>query len=411
MAYLALIVLCLVFLVIALRSWLHSSLAIWHCVAVGAAIVLVTGQLSWQLALQSIHADLLGFLLGVFIIGHAMERSGDLQYFASLFLARVQNKTALLCLVVFFSGIVSAFFLNDTVAIVAVGLVVYIEGRLGIAHKPLLLVICFAMTIGSVMSPVGNPQNILIAVSGGLRQPFYDFFRYLALPTLLNLALLVLLFRWVYAKDFRGEMPRLPAAKITDQSLATCDRWSIGLFVGLMLVKVALEFVHIHELLPFSAVALIAALPIVCGHKKRWQIIRETDWATLLFFVSLFVLTASVWESGVLQEFMKQHSYNWAHVPVILAVSAGISQLISNVPAVSLYLPVLHQLHANSQAYLALSVGSTVAGNITIMGAASTVIVVQAAQKRGVECFGFFEYMRLGLVVTIINFTVYGWFL
>jgi len=94
-----------------------------------------------------------------------------------------------------------------------------------------------------------------------------------------------------------------------------------------------------------------------------------------------------------------------------IAVSVVLSQLISNVPLVALYLPVLIQIGASTKEMMALAAGSTIAGNFSILGAASNVIIIQNAEKGSGATLTFFEFVRIGTPLTVINVMVYWLFL
>jgi len=59
---------------------------------------------------------------------------------------------------------------------------------------------------------------------------------------------------------------------------------------------------------------------------------------------------------------------------------------------------------------MALAAGSTIAGNLTILGAASNVIIIENAERRGYT-LTFWEFLRVGLPLTAVNVIVYGIFL
>jgi Na+/H+ antiporter NhaD/arsenite permease-like protein len=94
-----------------------------------------------------------------------------------------------------------------------------------------------------------------------------------------------------------------------------------------------------------------------------------------------------------------------------MGVSVLLSQVLSNVPLVALYLPVLTQAGATTAGMMALAAGSTIAGNLTILGAASNVIIIQNAEKKAGETFSFWEFVRIGVPLTIVNVAVYWVFL
>jgi Na+/H+ antiporter NhaD/arsenite permease-like protein len=130
------------------------------------------------------------------------------------------------------------------------------------------------------------------------------------------------------------------------------------------------------------------------------------DWSTLLFFASMFVLMAAVWNSGFIQTILPSEITS---IPVLFASTVIASQFISNVPFVALILPLLEG--SGIPLYMTLVAGCTAAGSLTIIGAASTVIILQHAEKSG-ETFSFMEFFKIGLPMTLIAAVVYiGWIL
>ena len=91
-------------------------------------------------------------------------------------------------------------------------------------------------------------------------------------------------------------------------------------------------------------------------------------------------------------------------------VSIILSQFISNVPLVALYLPMLMKLGVTSQELMALAAGSTIAGNLSILGAASNVIIIQNAEQKSGETLSFLEFVKIGIPLTIVNILIYWLF-
>ena len=146
--------------------------------------------------------------------------------------------------------------------------------------------------------------------------------------------------------------------------------------------------------------------------KYRFHILRKIDWFTIVFFASMFVLMESVWQSGFFQNLMTELSLNMTSVAVILIISVIISQLISNVPMVALFLPLMISSGADSKEFMALAAGSTIAGNLCILGAASNVIIIQHAEKeKKGESISFLEFAKIGIPLTFVNVLVYLFFL
>ena len=377
----------------------------------GAVGVLISGQISFADAAKSINTDVILFLFGVFIVGQALEESGYLSYLAWLFFKRARTLNTLILLIMFGMGMLSALLMNDTLAIVGTPVVLSLASKTNSQPKILLLALAFAVTIGSVTSPIGNPQNLLIALHGGITNPFITFSRFLFLPTLLNLWLAYWLIRLFYRGRFHAELIPQQADAITDINLARLSRISLVLLVVMVLVKVIIVFVGWQVDLKLTYIALIAALPVILLSRRRFEIVHKIDWYTLIFFAAMFILMASVWNTGYFQKMITVLHMNLASKPQIMMVSVFLSQLISNVPLVALYLPVLNEIGSSVGDLMSLAAGSTIAGNLTILGAASNVIIIQNAEKTRGITLTFWDFVRVGVPLTVINIAVYWLFL
>jgi Na+/H+ antiporter NhaD/arsenite permease-like protein len=125
----------------------------------------------------------------------------------------------------------------------------------------------------------------------------------------------------------------------------------------------------------------------------------------------MFVLMQAVWDADFFQPLISGSGSPITSLALILGVSVLLSQLISNVPMVALYLPMLLAAGAGGTQLVALAAGSTIAGNLTILGAASNVIIIQNAERKGGETLTFWEFARIGVPLTAVNVLVYWAFL
>ncbi|MGZ8094783.1 MAG: SLC13 family permease, partial [Methylosarcina sp.] len=374
----------------------------------GALIVLMTGDISGYDALKAVDLNVMMFLFGMFIVGQTLVASGYLYYIAYRLFSRIKSVSQLVLAILFGSAFGSALLMNDTLAIVGTPLVLRLAREHKINNTLLLLTLAYAITIGSVMTPIGNPQNLLIARHADFASPFPAFFNSLALPSLINLGITYLILRLVYRRQFTQELPLYHSpVELIDKKQARLARLSLILLIGLIIANLVLTGFHSSIRIELSHIAIISALPSLLYNSDRLQLLKSLDWPTLLFFAAMFVLTASVWQTGVLQTWVANLRIDVSSLPAILLISATLSQLISNVPLVTLYLPLLPP---DAETFMALAAGSTIAGNFLILGAASNVIIVQHAEKHKAT-LGFFEFARLGIPLGLLNLLVYGaWF-
>ena len=404
------IILLIVFILIAVRQIGNIKFQIWQIMLGGALAVLFTNQISVQNAIDSINLDVMLFLLSMFLIGVALEESGYLSHFSYKIFKKAKTTNQLILLILFVMGIASAFLMNDTLAIIGTPIVLLLAKKHNINPKILLITLAFAITIGSVMSPLGNPQNLLIATQAKIENSFATFLKFLFFPTLINLFIAFLILRFFHKEHFNNNSLNHSQEPIKDHKLAVLSKISLVILLALIFTKIIISFFN--PLLNFKLVyiTITAALPIIIFAKNKISIIKKVDWHTLIFFAAMFVLMESVWNTGFFQSIISSLKINIISIPMIFLISVLLSQLISNVPLVALYLPLLSHLGASTKEMMVLAAGSTIAGNLLIMGAASNVIIIQNAEKRSGETITFLEFAKVGVPLAIINILIYWLF-
>ncbi len=411
MTMIPIIILLIVFLLIAVRQIGNIKLQIWQIMLGGALAVLLTNQISVQDSLNSINLDVMLFLLSMFIIGVALEESGYLSHFSYKIFKKAKTANQLILLILFVMGIASAFLMNDTLAIIGTPIVLLLARKHNINPKILLITLAFAITIGSVMSPLGNPQNLLIATEGNIENSFFTFLKFLFFPTMINLFAAFLILRFFHKEHFNNNSLNHSQEPIKDHNLAILSKISLVILLTLIFIKIIISFFNPSLDFKLVYITLFASLPILIFAKDRISIIKKVDWHTLIFFAAMFVLMESVWNTGFFQSVIESFNVNLTSILMIFIVSILLSQLISNVPLVALYLPLLSNLGASAKEMVALAAGSTIAGNLLILGAASNVIIIQNAEKRSGETINFLEFAKVGIPLTIINVLIYLLFL
>jgi Na+/H+ antiporter NhaD/arsenite permease-like protein len=294
--------------------------------------------------------------------------------------------------------------MNDTLAIIGTPLVLGLASKFHISPKLVLISLAIAITTGSVMSPIGNPQNLLVAVNSGLQTPFVTFGRFLFIPTIVSLGLAFFVLHLFFEEEFTSRAIVHEAPPACDPAKVRLVKYSLAILLFLAAVNIAASLSGGNILIPLPFIALCAALPVMIFSSRRFELVRNIDWYTLVFFAAMFVLMESVWQTGFFRLFVSGPGL--MSVPAILGSSVIISQFISNVPFVALFQPVILQAGGTTSMMMALAAGSTIAGNLTILGAASTVIIIQKAERQG-ETLTFFEFARVGIPLTLLQIVTY----
>jgi Na+/H+ antiporter NhaD/arsenite permease-like protein len=393
-----------VFVLIAIRQVGRYNLRIWQIMLGGAVAVLISGQISLPDALHAINTDVMLFLFGMFIVGEAMVESGYLSTLSHRFFSYARTPDQMIFFLLFGIGFLSALLMNDTLAIIGTPLVLGLATKFRISPKLMLLSLAIAITTGSVMSPVGNPQNLLIAVNSGMVTPFVTFSLYLLIPSLISLGVAFILLRFYFRTDFSTRVLDHDPIRPVDNKMFFPVKCSLAVILILGAANIIVSLFGGKLLVPLPLIALCAAVPVILLGTDRVRLLRNIDWFTLVFFAAMFVLMESVWQTGFFQSFVDPGMVT--SIPMILLTSAIISQFISNVPFVALFQPMIMQTGGTIAQLMALAAGSTIAGNLTILGAASNVIIIQNAEKQG-ETLTFFEFAKVGVPLTVLQLVVY----
>ena len=326
-----------------------------------------------------------------------MERCGDL--FTFLWVS--MGVTALL----------SALILNDTVVLMFTPIIIKVCRSMDANPVPFLVGEALAANIGSVATGVGNPQNAYIVIQSGISFP--DFALVLAPLAVISLVAAVAIVALVFKKDlFDGGLGK---PKSIDRELIMSGMHRTKMEAPFFLVLAVLCTVFIGFIAspwlnaPISLIAfmggcfLLLALPMIKRDTGTQPILRGVDWTLLLFFVGLFIVLKGVETSGLMSLMLDSFAdlgAGVAGVAGLSTISAVLSNLISNVPAVMLLSPMIPA--GDNTLWLALASSSTLAGNATILGAAANIIVVEKGLGMGVEV-RLRDFVKAGLPVTLVT--------
>lgn len=375
-----------------------KDLAPWKAMATGGAAVILLGAISPAEAFAAIDWGVMAFLYGMFVLAAGLEESGYLWHLAAKVFKAAKTPFGVLVAFVFGAATASALLLNDTVAIIGTPLAIGLARKSKASAAPLLVGLALAVTIGSVASPIGNPQNYLIASRPELTAPFVTFAKHLLVPTVLSLLVLCALL-WKSYPQLSRLRPLERAVENRDGKYRAA-RTALILVTALSLLRLSASFLLFVPAFPLYLIAIAgaAAYAALCGEKAE-KTLKRVDWETLAFFAGMFVLMDAVWLSGEFQRFIPATGLEDAGVVVVSSLL--LSQVVSNVPFVALYLKALGAGAATKTLAL-LAAGSTLAGGLTLFGAASNIIVLQNAEKRG-EKLPVAEFAKIGVAATLAS--------
>lgn len=292
------------------------------------------------------------------------------------------------------AALLSALLSNDIVCLAMAPILIAGCRRRGLNPIPFLLVLACAANIGSAATLMGNPQNMLIGQSLGL--PFGPYAALAAVPTLLALAAMWAIVCLLYKGAWKG------AHADTHAEAPPFNSWQTAKAVA---VLAALILVFLTEIVPRDVAALTAAGLLLLSRRMHTRnMLQLVDWHLLVLFAGLFVVNHAVQSTGLLQhgvDALASAGVDPRHPAWLFGLTAALSNLVSNVPAVMLLLP--SAVHPLGGAILALA--STFAGNLIVVGSIANIIVIEQATLHGVR-ISWTEHARTGVPVTLASLLI-----
>jgi Na+/H+ antiporter NhaD/arsenite permease-like protein len=366
---------------------------------VGAALMVALKVVTPEQAYRYVDLGTLVLLFGTMVIVAHLRLAGFFRYVGVAVARHAPTPRALLLGLILASGLLSALFVNDTVCLALTPLVLEVAASLGAGATPYLVALATASNIGSVATLTGNPQNMLIGMAShlGYREFFFSMGPVAAMGLAVDFLVIAAVYRKDLAQPFRAR-PH-PRAKVhpflVAKGLAAALAMLVFFFAGANLAVVA-----------FTAGAAL----LVTRRVKVEKVFREVNWSLLTLFAGLFVVVGAMQSTGLSEiAFEALHAREVHGIGALTLVTAALSNVVSNVPAVMLFIPLVPQFPDPHRAWKVLAMASTLAGNLTLLGSIANLIVAEGARRKSPLSFG--EYLKVGVPVTLLTLALGAWIL
>ncbi len=414
-------------------EWLHLTIA----AMLGALVLMFLNVLTLTEAVDYIAQSYatLALFFGVMVMVRAFEPTQIFEYLATqiVVLAKGQGKRLLLGIVAITTPI-CAVLPNATTVMLLAPLIPPIATDLGVNFVPLLILMVLVANSAGLLTLVGDPATFI--VGDAVNISFIDYLKTLSLGGAIAVGVIVfmlpLLFPSIWNKKL-DNLNQLPHPKINHPRM---------LILGGIIVALVLLFFVIGEMLPIpispATVALAgAALCLLITHQSRidsiQNILRDVDWSTLIFFMSVFVLIGGLEKTGVLSAASSILAFilgrNILVGSILLMLLVGVlSSLIPNIPLVVAMVPMLKEYVVNVglatadilepnftgdlptvvlPLFYAMMYGATLGGNGTLVGASSNIVAAGIAEQHG-KGISFQTFLQYGIPIASLQLTVIG---
>lgn len=360
---------------------------------IGAALMFAFRVISPAKGIRSIDYATIVLLASMMLIVSSLHFAGFFERVAGL-VTKFVSPSHLLPGVIFSSGILSAFLVNDVVCLMMAPLLLKICQQFSKRPTPYLLALATASNIGSTATITGNPQNILIGSVSGIG--YRHFLSALGPVAIVGLFVDWLVLHWLYPDRSAPNAQKVPVHFDTEP-----DRLGLA-FPLTVLAGVLIGFFAGAS--PALVAAIGGALLLVRRSVHPERIYKEIDWPLLVFFIGLFLILGAAEQAGIAQQMLSAAELLDLHRQwIFTGVVVLLSNLVSNVPAVMLLKDLVPQFQNATQFWLLLAMASTLAGNLTITGSIANIIVVEKARPEVEISFG--DYVRAGVPITISTVT------
>ncbi|MBH40198.1 MAG: hypothetical protein CL790_03100 [Chloroflexi bacterium] len=377
----------------------------------GGALMILIGILNQEQAFHHVDLNVILLLVGMMVLAGIVRKTGCFQALAIL-AARWTGGDGLRLMLALslITAVLSAFLDNVTTVILIAPITVFVATRLKLNPVPFFIAEILASNVGGAATLIGDPPNILIASAGDL--DFAVFIAHMGPPSIIFLIFTMFYLRRVFASQLVTDPARAEALAALKPGDAITDRR--GMYIGLGVLSLTIFGFLIHGALgwePATVAIAGAALLMILTRPDAHEVFNEVEWASVLFFVGLFMMVAGLIELGALKavsDFAIELTQGnvAATAFLVLWLSAILSAVVDNIPYTATMLPVIQQLTAeglnpDNILWWSLAIGADLGGNATIIGASANVILAGIAEREGHK-IGFMQFVRYGVPLTIV---------
>ena len=403
----------------------------------GAALMIVLGIVTQEDAFHSIDLgvdwNVIFLLVSMMIIINIMKPTGVFEYIA-IKSAKAAKGKPFMIMVIFsvVTAVLSAFLDNVTTVLLIAPVTLLICQALELDVVPFLITEALASNIGGTATLIGDPPNIMIASRAHL--DFMAFIYNLSPVIVVALIAYVITLKFIFGRRLTVKDELRQRVMAMDEREAIKDPRLLKKSLVVLAITITGFVLHGMLHLEPATIALFGAglLLLVSGNKEPHRILAEAEWATLFFFVGLFIIIGGVVKVGLIRwmsvEVLKITQGNLLGTSMIVMwFSAFASAFIDNIPYVATMNPLIidmaKQLWPNLSGlqllhhpdlmpvWWSLALGACLGGNGTAIGASANVIIVGMAEKMG-KPISFKKFMLYGMplmIESVLICTVYVW--
>lgn len=386
---------------------------------IGAILMIFLGVIEQEAAIHHIDFNTLGLLIGMMIIVGITGQTGLFNYVAIWAAKKAEaSPMKILIYLSLLTAVFSAFLDNVTTVLLMVPVTLSITEKLKIDPIPFLITQIIASNVGGTATLIGDPPNIMIG-SAVKELTFIAFIDNLAFISVVNLVIVLAILAVLYKKGLQTQEELKRELMQMDEKASLTDIPMLKKCLAVLALTILGFFSHQALHLESSAVALAGGFLLLLvaarDHSFTEKMLEKVEWATIFFFVGLFIAVGGLIETGIISRIAEialditGGDLTYTSL-LILWLSAIVSAFLDNIPFVATMIPMIQDMGAAGIANLeplwwSLALGACLGGNGTIVGASANLIVAGLAAERG-HRITFVQYMKVGFPIMILTIVI-----
>ena len=297
---------------------------------------------------------------------------------------------------------------------------ILLAGELKLNPFPFVITEIMAANIGGAATLIGDPTQLIIGHESGLG--FNDFLFNTSPVAIISMIILLVNVYFIYGRDFHVStelkariLEMNPARSLKDKKLLKQS----GIIFGFVILGFILNNFIDKGLAIISLTGAI--LLVIITKKKPADIFKHVEWDTLFFFIGLFMMVLGIEKINLIDiigdKMIKVTNGNFEFATLsIMSISALFTSVIGNVAnaatiskIIDVMAPTFKDVNTDAL-WWALSFGSCLGGNITILGSATNVVAVGVTARSGCK-IEFVKFIKFGALIAVQTLIIAGIYL
>lgn len=369
---------------------------------VGGTVVLVAfGFLPWRNAVAAAAKgiDVYLFLIGMMLLAEVARQEGLFDWLAALAVRHARGSASRLFLIIYSVGtIVTVFLSNDATAVVLTPAVYSAATAARVEPLPYLFICAFIANAASFVLPISNPANLVIfgAHIPPLAQWLYQF----TLPSIASILITYLLLRFTQ----RAAINQKISEEFPIEPLSVGGKCvAVGIALTALGLLGASSLDRQLGLPTFIAGIAVTVIVLITSRRSPLPVLRDISWGVLPLVAGLFILVASVEQTGILNSVTQMLHNVAASSPRDASFGAGIlvalaSNLLNNLPTGLVAATVSQSADVPLQVTSATLIGVDLGPNLSVTGSLATILWLMALRREG-EAVTVWQFLKLGIIV------------